>query len=43
MSEIEGYGFGRVTDLLERLLAGTSAHGQMRPDPATLETLGLAA
>jgi hypothetical protein len=78
MSEIEGYGFGRVTidgreetrdvivlpgrvvrgwwrkeghglvledldevldELPERLLVGTGAYGQMRPDPATLETL----
>jgi hypothetical protein len=78
MSEIDGYGFGRVTidgreetsdvivlpgrvvrgwwrkeghglvledldevldELPERLLVGTGAYGQMRPDPATLETL----
>ena len=78
MSEIDGYGFGRVTidgreetrdvivlpdrvvrgwwrkeghglvladlaevldELPERLLVGTGAHGQLRPDPATLETL----
>ena len=78
MSEIDGYGFGRVTidgpeetrdvivlpgrvvrgwwrkeghglvlgeldevldGLPERLLVGTGAYGQMRPDPATLETL----
>jgi hypothetical protein len=50
MPEIEAYGFGRVTidgreetrDVIVlpgRLLVGTGAYGQLRPDPDALETL----
>jgi hypothetical protein len=45
MPEIEGYGLVLedlaevLEELPERLLVGTGAYAQLRPDPATLETL----